>query len=96
MCCTAGVLALFLLPVLAKNTYIFENALMPVSVSPMLSNQHVSNGNRLVKDLTGTKLKSLETRIESQRIIAQYMSRPDPGRVDTWQPSRALKWNPVF
>ena len=31
------------------------------SASPMLSNQHVSNGNRLVKDLTGSKLKSLET-----------------------------------
>ncbi|XWS40695.1 hypothetical protein CRYUN_Cryun17cG0017600 [Craigia yunnanensis] len=73
VCCSAGVLALFLLPVLAKNTYISENALMPGSASPMLSNQHISNGNRLVKDLTGSKLKSSETGIESQRIIAQYM-----------------------
>ncbi|OMO59272.1 Gaa1-like, GPI transamidase component [Corchorus capsularis] len=73
LCCTAGVLALFLLPVLAKNTYISENALMPGSANPMLSNQHVSDGNRLVKDLTSSNLKSSETGIESQRIIAQYM-----------------------
>ncbi|XVE67871.1 hypothetical protein DITRI_Ditri09bG0022700 [Diplodiscus trichospermus] len=73
VCCAAGVLALFLLPVLAKNTYISENALMPGSASPMLSSQHVSNGNRLVKDLTSSNLKSSETGIESQRIIAQYM-----------------------
>lgn len=29
VCCTAGVLTLLLLPLLAKNTYISENALMP-------------------------------------------------------------------
>ena len=23
------------------------------------------------------------------------LSRPDPGRADTWQPSRALEWDPV-
>ncbi|XP_021299230.1 glycosylphosphatidylinositol anchor attachment 1 protein [Herrania umbratica] len=73
VCCTAGVLALFLLPVLAKNTYISENALMPGSASPMLSTQHVSDGNKLVKDLTSLDLKSSETGIESQRVIAQYM-----------------------
>ncbi|PPD86408.1 hypothetical protein GOBAR_DD16669 [Gossypium barbadense] len=73
VCCTAGVLALFLLPVLAKNTYISENALMPGSASPMLSNQHVSDGNRLVKDLTNPNSKSSETGIESHKIIAQYM-----------------------
>lgn len=73
VCCTAGVLALFLLPVLAKNTYISENALMPGSASPMLSNQHVSNGNRLVKDIASSKLKSSETGIESQRTIAHYI-----------------------
>ncbi|KAF3434617.1 hypothetical protein FNV43_RR21702 [Rhamnella rubrinervis] len=28
VCCTAGVVALLLLPVLAKNTYISENTLM--------------------------------------------------------------------
>ncbi|OMO69343.1 Gaa1-like, GPI transamidase component [Corchorus olitorius] len=63
LCCTAGVLALLLLPVLAKNTYISENALMPGSANPMLSNQHVSDGNRLVKDLTSSNLKSSETGI---------------------------------
>lgn len=72
-CCTAGVLAMFLLPVLAKNTYISENALMPGSASPMLSNQYVSGGNRLMKDLTSSNVKSSETGIESQKIISQYM-----------------------
>ncbi|KAE8661697.1 ABC transporter B family member 26 [Hibiscus syriacus] len=73
VCFTSGVLALFLLPVLAKNTYISENALMPGSASPMLSNHHVSDGNRLVKDLTNSNLKSSETGIESHKIIAKYM-----------------------
>ncbi|KAF2316550.1 hypothetical protein GH714_041891 [Hevea brasiliensis] len=36
VCCTAGVLALLLLPVLAKNTYISENALMPGRVTSLL------------------------------------------------------------
>lgn len=31
------------------------------SASPMLSNQHVSDGNRLVKDLTNPNSKSSET-----------------------------------
>ncbi|XVF14045.1 hypothetical protein REPUB_Repub09cG0022800 [Reevesia pubescens] len=43
------------------------------SASPMLSNQHVSDGNRLMKELTSSNLKSLERGIESKRIIAQYM-----------------------
>ncbi|KAK1309608.1 hypothetical protein QJS10_CPA09g00717 [Acorus calamus] len=29
LCCLAGLLTLLLLPVLAKNTYVSENALMP-------------------------------------------------------------------
>ncbi|BBH00449.1 GPI transamidase component family protein / Gaa1-like family protein [Prunus dulcis] len=71
---TAGVLALLLLPVLAKNTYISENALMPGSVAPMLSNQEVAEANRLVKDLTSLNSKPLASAIGSQRLISQYMS----------------------
>ncbi|KAF7819527.1 Glycosylphosphatidylinositol anchor attachment 1 protein [Senna tora] len=74
VCFTAGVLALLLLPVLAKNTYISENALMPGSASNMLSNHDVSEANKLVKDLTNLKLRSRVSEIESQRLIAQYMS----------------------
>ncbi|RYR32551.1 hypothetical protein Ahy_A10g047092 isoform C [Arachis hypogaea] len=33
ICFIAGIVALLLLPVLAKNTYISENALMPVCVN---------------------------------------------------------------
>ncbi|KAK1278647.1 hypothetical protein QJS04_geneDACA023741 [Acorus gramineus] len=35
LCCLAGLLTLLLLPVLAKNTYVSENALMPGPYSPL-------------------------------------------------------------
>nr|XP_048327222.1 glycosylphosphatidylinositol anchor attachment 1 protein-like isoform X2 [Ziziphus jujuba var. spinosa] len=74
VCCTAGVLALLLLPVLAKNTYISENALMPGSGNPMLSSQDVPEANKLVKDVIALNSKSRGAGIERQRLIAQYMS----------------------
>ncbi|KAJ7970786.1 Glycosylphosphatidylinositol anchor attachment 1 protein [Quillaja saponaria] len=74
VCCIAGVLALLLLPILAKNTYISENALMPGSANTMLSSQDVSEASRLLKDLTDLEFKPEGTGIESQRLIAQYMS----------------------
>ncbi|MQL99997.1 hypothetical protein Taro_032728 [Colocasia esculenta] len=36
LCCTAGYITLLLLPILAKNTYISENALMPASIQQSL------------------------------------------------------------
>ncbi|XP_065877905.1 uncharacterized protein [Euphorbia lathyris] len=74
VCCTAGVLALFLLPVLAKNTYISENALMPGSASSMLSNYDISEANRLAKDLSRLSPGSKDSGIESRRLLAMYMS----------------------
>ncbi|XP_034707476.1 glycosylphosphatidylinositol anchor attachment 1 protein [Vitis riparia] len=74
VCCTAGVLALLLLPVLAKNTYISENALMPGSANAMLSSEDISEAHRFMNDLTGLNLKTGETGIESSRLIARYMS----------------------
>lgn len=74
VCCTAGILALLLLPILAKNTYISENALMPGSANPMLSNQEVLEANRFVKDLIALNSKPRGAGIESQRLIAQYMT----------------------
>ncbi|KAG6412808.1 hypothetical protein SASPL_125498 [Salvia splendens] len=41
ICCVAGVLTLLLLPVLAKNTYISENALMPSSEIPEMIGKHI-------------------------------------------------------
>ncbi|CAL5371794.1 unnamed protein product [Camellia sinensis] len=55
VCCTAGVLALLLLPVLAKNTCISENALVPGSAHPMLTSQDVSEANKFVKEITNLK-----------------------------------------
>ncbi|CAN6572275.1 unnamed protein product [Malus baccata var. baccata] len=70
----AGVVALLLLPVIAKNTYISENALMPGSAASMLSNQEVAEASRLVSDLTSSNLKPLGLAIGSQRILAEHMS----------------------
>ncbi|CAL5186267.1 unnamed protein product [Lathyrus oleraceus] len=63
----SGIVALLLLPILAKNTYISENALMPGSANNMLSTQHVFHATEFVNDLTGSVS-------ESHKIIAQYMS----------------------
>ncbi|KAL6587455.1 hypothetical protein OROMI_000433 [Orobanche minor] len=41
VCCAAGIVALLLLPVLAKNTYISENALMPVEIPEVIA-QHMT------------------------------------------------------
>ncbi|KAM1655211.1 hypothetical protein ACFX13_007539 [Malus domestica] len=58
--------ALSLLPILVKNTYISENALMPGSVASMLSNQEVVEASRLVSDLTSSNLTSLGSAISSR------------------------------
>ncbi|XP_062151451.1 uncharacterized protein LOC133859893 isoform X2 [Alnus glutinosa] len=47
---------------------------MPGSANSMLSGQEVSEANRLVKDLTSLDLKPVGGGIESQRLIAEYMS----------------------
>lgn len=67
-------MTLLLLPLLAKNTYISENALMPGSANPMLSSQEVSEANRLAKSLTSLDLQPKGSGIESQRLIAEFMS----------------------
>ncbi|KAF8408298.1 hypothetical protein HHK36_007446 [Tetracentron sinense] len=74
LCCTAGLLALLLLPVLAKNTYISENALMPGSANPMLSTHDITEANRLVKDIIASNLSLAEAGIEIPRLVARYMS----------------------
>uniref|UniRef100_A0A7C9D3R6 Uncharacterized protein n=1 Tax=Opuntia streptacantha TaxID=393608 RepID=A0A7C9D3R6_OPUST len=57
LCCIAGLVALLVLPSLAKNTYISENALMPGSANPMLSSQDVSDANKLVMDIMASNSK---------------------------------------
>ncbi|KAM0954028.1 putative GPI transamidase component Gaa1 [Dioscorea sansibarensis] len=74
VCCIAGLIALLLLPVLAKNTYISENALMPGSANPVFSGQDVSEASRLVKDITEMRKMGKTTGIEIQRIIIQRMA----------------------
>ncbi|MED6220233.1 hypothetical protein PIB30_042959 [Stylosanthes scabra] len=73
ICFIAGIVALLLLPILAMNTYISENALMPGSANNMLSSHDVTVANKLVKDLADLKLRSNGSPIESRKLIAQYM-----------------------
>ncbi|EOA20071.1 hypothetical protein CARUB_v10000352mg [Capsella rubella] len=70
----AGILALLLLPLLAKNTYISENALMPGSARSMLSNRDVSAGSKLVKDIKNFRLSHEGQGVEVQKLIGEYMS----------------------
>ncbi|KAJ6302048.1 hypothetical protein OIU77_016198 [Salix suchowensis] len=75
VCCTAGVLALLLLPLLAKSTYISENALMPGSASSMISNRDISEANRLASDLSGLNFEPQDAAaLESRGILTKYMS----------------------
>ncbi|KAG2311812.1 hypothetical protein Bca4012_026282 [Brassica carinata] len=59
---------------LAKNTYIPENALMPGSPRSMLSHRHVSDGRKMVKDINNFRLNHQGKGVEVQRLIGKYMS----------------------
>ncbi|KAL8266398.1 hypothetical protein R6Q59_003742 [Mikania micrantha] len=61
VCCIAGVLALLLFPVLAKKTYVSENALLPGSANPTISDQDFLGANTFIDELTILKLKSQNT-----------------------------------
>ncbi|KAI3941222.1 hypothetical protein MKX01_029796 [Papaver californicum] len=71
--CIGGILALFLLPLMAKNTYISENALMPGSANPMFARYDTMEANKLVKDIMAISLKPEETGIEIAKLLAQRM-----------------------
>ncbi|CAA7398346.1 unnamed protein product [Spirodela intermedia] len=73
LCCSAGYATLLLLPILAKNTYISENALMPGSADPMFSVQDTELANRLVKDIVGNRSVA-KNRLEIIRLIADNMA----------------------
>ncbi|KAH6781735.1 GPI transamidase component family protein / Gaa1-like family protein [Perilla frutescens var. frutescens] len=73
VCCIAGVLALLLLPVLAKNTYISENALMPGSASPMLSNDDALDGQIFLNKITSINPMTINTGIEIPEMIAEHI-----------------------
>ncbi|KAM7280013.1 hypothetical protein ACFE04_007147 [Oxalis oulophora] len=69
LCCISAIISLLLLPVLAKNTYISENALLPGSASSMISTHDVSIATRLMQDI-----RNSDPGIESQTLIGRYMS----------------------
>ncbi|KAK3032076.1 hypothetical protein RJ639_036290 [Escallonia herrerae] len=69
-----GVLALLLLPILAKNTYISENALLPGSARSMLSAHELSDANKFVKEISSLNVEPVSTGIETPRLIAQHIA----------------------
>lgn len=71
--CVAGCTALLMLPVLAKNTYVSENALMPGSANPIFSNYHVLEANRLVKDIYDKRLLEDRAGMEIVKLIRKHM-----------------------
>ncbi|KAK6153089.1 hypothetical protein DH2020_012728 [Rehmannia glutinosa] len=73
VCCTAGIVALLLLPVLAKNTYVSENALMPGSARPMLTNDDASDGHKFLNRILNLDSKPINTGIEIPEVIAEHM-----------------------
>ncbi|XP_042001443.1 glycosylphosphatidylinositol anchor attachment 1 protein-like isoform X1 [Salvia splendens] len=73
ICCVAGVLALLLLPVLAKNTYISENALMPGSASPMLSSADASDGHIFLNKIMSMDSTSTNTGTEIPEMIGKHI-----------------------
>lgn len=74
LCCLAGFLTLLLLPVLAKNTYISENALMPGSANPRYSDQNTKDANELAKEIMNLNLASAENHMGVQSLLIQRMS----------------------
>ncbi|KAJ4749088.1 GPI transamidase component family protein / Gaa1-like family protein [Rhynchospora pubera] len=73
VCCLAGLIALLVLPLLAKNTYISENALLPGSANPVLSYQHVTQANNLIMDIMSIADVKEAPDIEIPKLIAKYM-----------------------
>ncbi|GFP99749.1 glycosylphosphatidylinositol anchor attachment 1 protein [Phtheirospermum japonicum] len=73
VCCAAGIAALLLLPILAKTTYISENALMPGSASPMLSHNDASDGNRFLNRILNLDSHTITSGIEIPEVIAEHM-----------------------
>ncbi|GER47441.1 GPI transamidase component family protein /Gaa1-like family protein [Striga asiatica] len=70
VCCIAGIVTLLLLPLLAKNTYISENALMPGSATPMLSHNDASDGHSFLNRILNL---NSQTGIEISELIAEHM-----------------------
>ncbi|KAL4179718.1 hypothetical protein AMTRI_Chr13g121460 [Amborella trichopoda] len=65
--------ALLLLPILAKSTYISENALMPGSAKPTFSSQDAVTANELIKELIDWKIIRVENGMQTYKIIAKHM-----------------------
>jgi len=72
ICCSAGIFALLLLPSLAKNTYLSENALIPGSATPLFSTEDAIEANRFMKGIEAAYGDSIGG-IDMAKFIAQQI-----------------------
>lgn len=72
ICCYAGIIALLLLPSLAKNTYLSENALIPGSANPLFSTEDAIEANRFMKAIEAVARDSSSV-IGMANFIAQQI-----------------------
>ncbi|CAN6340452.1 unnamed protein product [Urochloa humidicola] len=72
ICCFAGIIALLLLPSLAKNTYLSENALIPGSANPLFSTEDAIEANRFMKGIEAASGDSIAG-IDMAKFIAQQI-----------------------
>lgn len=72
ICCFAGIVALFLLPSLANNTYHSENALLPGSANPLFSTEDGIEANRFMKGIEAVAGDSISG-IDMANFIAQQI-----------------------
>ncbi|TVT98881.1 hypothetical protein EJB05_55769, partial [Eragrostis curvula] len=66
------IIALFLLPSLAKNTYLSENALIPGSANPLFSSEQVIEANRFMKGIEAAA-KDSRGGMDTAKFIAQQI-----------------------
>ncbi|CAM6092703.1 unnamed protein product [Calypogeia fissa] len=74
LCYTAGVVAVLLLPLLAKNTYISENALMPGSGNPMFGKLDTSDARASAAKLTTMASQEQDAQREVSKWLVEQMS----------------------
>lgn len=71
--CTFGLIALLLLPVLAKNTYISENALIPGSASPKFMVQDAMDAAQFARELQSSRHNTTNVAMAVRSFLVKHL-----------------------
>lgn len=71
--CLFGLIALLLLPSLAKNTYISENALIPGSASPKFTVRDAMDAAQFARDLQASKHNTTNPGMAIRSFLVKYL-----------------------